>query len=126
MEVILKKVKVTKSILDQSLIAGLEQIPNLQPLGWVMKKSKLLGFKKMILLYDEKKGVLFLIPPFSSVKVEKNNTYGLGDKCYAVHYNAPNFITQITKVMLEEEAKELATKIQTTINFALAQGQIYY
>ena len=125
MEITLKKVKVTKSILDQSLIAGLEQIPNLQPLGWVMKKTSL-GFKKMILLHDEKKGVLFLIPPFSSVKVEKSNQYDLGDKCYAVHYNASSFITQITKMMCEEEAKELAAKIHATINFALEQGQLYY
>jgi len=124
MEVVLKKTKITKSILDQSLFCHIANIPNSTPLGWVMKKT-INGYRKRILLYNVLTEQLFLTAEFS-IKVEKNNDMDLGDKSYYLAGYAPNMITQISSCMLEEDAKILQRKIEATIGEANRLGQIYY
>lgn len=125
MEVVLKKTKITKSILDQSLFCHIANIPNLTPLGWVMKKT-INGYKKRILLYNVLTEQLFLTAEFSSIKIEKSNDYSLGDKSYYLARYAPSMITQVSSCMLEEDAKILQRKIEATIGEANRLGQIYY
>jgi hypothetical protein len=118
MEVILKKYKISTSIMKQSLISNINDLENCEVLGWcIFNKTK------YIVLYNELLGILtkyhmpreIIILP----KYHENLTYEIHVKFYS-NYSSLNYNAQT-----ETEKDNLFFILNKVKDDAINKGQFY-
>lgn len=130
MEVLLKKVKVTVSVLKQLQIASWKQMQTYEPLGYVVKQSKR-GSYRSILLYDKETNTLVCMLAYTKVKLEEKSlqidAHGTREQQWQVVLEGPSFVTNYNGHSNNKEAHEkVQHAIENTIEKALMIGQIFY
>lgn len=121
MEVLLKKCKITLSIIKQLLVASEENIRTYNVLGWVLLPYKNSSYKK-ILLYDSvsNKLVSMFYPKDISEKPKgQDNRFEL---YYRNDFNNHYYHSFDTK----EEQVQFHSVLNRVVSEAKEQGQIFY
>lgn len=114
MEVLIKKSKLTKSIVSQIQPAWLDQIEKYEPIGWVVDGK----YKKVILA---KEGYLAFLYMDCVVAEERD-----GNTEFCTQIQKYGFCSRIIKKGLTmNDAKSLSTKIRSVINLGQSIGQIF-
>lgn len=115
MEVVLKKSKITKSILNQALLAGRKEFEVGEVLGWV-------NFRKIpyIVFFKSDTNLIYVYPLFRSMTVENTppfyTTVHFGYRDMKYTYDSNNKEEQNEFIWLLEKAKRIAEE----------RGQFYY
>ena len=121
MEVVLRKTKITGSVLKQVQYATLEQMLKYKVLGWVSHG----GFYKIILYDSNSNNISFT---FLNAVFELDESWNpehteinYGAKCYN-----PKHIAQIYKCDSKEKANDILIKLKSLKRIANSDGQIFY
>lgn len=130
MEVILKKTKITSSILKQTTNATENNLKdaNFRVLGWcryVVNKHTY----KYILLYNENKQELVRYLFFSEIKEVYVNDYKGRDyyspEKFNIEVKTPNFMDKVYTFKTQKERDDFAHDLRVIKNRAEEAGQIY-
>lgn len=114
MEVLIKRSKLTKSIVSQIQPAWMDQIENYEPIGWVVDGK----YKKVILAKEGYLAFLYMDCEVVTPMEAKN--------LLSVQIRKYKFNSRIIKRDLTEaQAKEISTKIRSVINLGQSLGQIF-
>jgi hypothetical protein len=116
MEVILKKTKITNSIINQTLIAGSFDLLSFEILGFCVVKKY-----KWIILYKSSTNELRKYPYIKDVYYDDNKNY---DTNIRVRVNFEGKINDITYIS-ETENLLLFKKIKEIKNNTILKGQFY-
>lgn len=122
----LKKLKITKSILSQSLYASIVNMLNTDVLGWIMFKSGKYWRKLIVFYHKDKKTILLKDYPTKMEVVPSSD--GKGGVIYSVvyKYDRGSSIYRETDDGTKEEADKLLDKLLKMKETVDNKGQIYY
>lgn len=128
MQAEIKKLKVTKSVIQQSEKAQLHEFKDLNVLGWCnYKTGKYLV--KYIILNDEEKGVIKKYIFFKEIETRFNHEYrGKSShisKSWDLAVKTPSFVNLTYNFNSEKDLKEAIRLLEGMKKTAIERGQFY-
>lgn len=123
MEVLLKKAKITSSILNQTVsVVSLDNFKDFEPIGWVLHAKE-----RWLIFHKEGTLVKVVSGSVLSIKLEHEQIDDIGrfKDFYYVIVKRSNRYDQRFKFETEEEAKEYKEKYEATITNCKNKGQFY-
>ena len=129
MEVILKKYKITKTILQQSLRPTQEEIRDLDVLGWCVYKSGKHTIK-YIILHNEEQGLLKKIPSIREIKERhhaeyRGRSYTSLEKWEIIIVSERSFIDVNYSFTNINDANSFKADVQWVMKESNEKGQFY-